>query len=226
MTHAPLSLPLSRTVLLPIDLQEEHRIDPRYLVEGYDRVLAHTATLLDAARAQGVRVVHAGFRRDFTLVPPRPFEPVGPGGVAAFSNAGDPATAFCPEVAPRPGEQVLWKNDLSCFAEPAFADMLGQPEWLVICGVWTEACIAATVRDTIARGIRVLLVKDAVGSGTLAMSQSGVINLANRLYGGAVCGTEAAVRLIGGAEVQVWRLVGSTPLRYSGADIAEVFGAL
>ena len=39
--HDDLSLPLGRTILLPIDMQEEHRIDARYLVEGYDRVLAN-----------------------------------------------------------------------------------------------------------------------------------------------------------------------------------------
>jgi len=224
--HAPLTLPPGRVVLLPIDLQEEHRTDARYLVEGYDRVLTNAAALLAAARGAGVRVVHVGFRRDFTRVPPRPFEPLDADGAAAFSQADDPATALCPEVAPLEGEPVLWKNDLSCFSEPEFPALIGAPDWLVICGVWTEACVAATLRDAIARGIRVLLVKDAVGSGTLAMSRSGVINLANRLYGGAVCDTETAVALLCGAERRAWQLIGSTPLRYSGADITEVWAAL
>lgn len=226
LMHAALALPLDRTILLPIDLQEEHRRDPRYLVEGYDKVLANTAALLAAARAGSSPVVHAGFRRDFTRVPPRPFEPVGPDGTPVFSDPATPDIAICPEVAPEPGEAVLWKNDLSCFSDPAFPAMIEAAEWLVVCGVWTEACVAATVRDAIARGIRVLLVKDAVGSGTLAMSQSGVITLANRLYGGAVCDTSAAADLLSGAERQVWQLVGSAPLRYSGADLAQVWASL
>ncbi|WP_136634570.1 isochorismatase family protein [Pseudooceanicola onchidii] len=224
--QVPLTLPLSRTALLPIDLQEEHRTDPRYLVEGYAEVLGRVGRLLGQARAAGLRVVHAGFRRDFARVPPRPFEPLSADGSAAFSDLNDPATAFCPEVAPIPGEPVIWKNDLSCFSDPDFAPTVAGIEWLVICGVWTEACVAATVRDAIARGIRVLLVKDAVGSGTVAMSQSGVINLANRLYGGAVCDTDMALALMTGAERQVWRLQGSAPLRYTGGDIARVWRAL
>ncbi|GGE35214.1 hypothetical protein GCM10011360_23820 [Primorskyibacter flagellatus] len=224
--HVPFSLPLAGTVVLPIDLQEEHRRDPRYLVHGYDRVLANAAAVIGAARANGVRVCHAGFRRDFSVAPPRPFEPLGPDGEPAFSDPDNPDVAICPEVAPLPGEDVLWKNDLSCFSEAAFPPMLSGPEWLVICGVWAEACVAATIRDAVARGIRVLLVKDAVGSGTEEMSQTAVINLANRLYGGAVCDTATAVALLGGAEETVWRLTGSTPLRFRAADIGAVFGTL
>ena len=37
--------------LLLVDLQEEHRGDPRYLVEGYTAVLANARKLLIAARA-------------------------------------------------------------------------------------------------------------------------------------------------------------------------------
>lgn len=224
--HVPLSLPLARVVVLPIDMQEEHRQDPRYPVDGYDAVLSAASQVIGAARLAGVRVCHAGFRRDFTRVPPRPFEPLGVDGEPAFSDPANPGIAFCPEVAPLPDEDVLWKNDLSCFAEEGFAGMLGQPEWLVCCGVWTEACVAATVRDAVARGIRVLLVKDAVGSGTQAMSQSAVINLANRLYGGAVCDADTAAALLSGETRKVWRLTGSAPLRFTGTGIAAVFASL
>ncbi|MGI3170388.1 isochorismatase family protein [Pseudooceanicola sp. C21-150M6] len=224
--HEPFTLPRDRTVVLPIDLQEEHRRDERYLVDGYAQVLANAGALLDTARAEGVAICHAAFRRDFDRVPPRPLEPLGPGGVPVFSDPDNPDIAICPEVAPLPGEPVLWKNDLSCFSEPEFPALLGTPDWIVVCGVWTEACVAATIRDSIARGIRVLLVKDAVGSGTAEMSMTGVINLANRLYGGAVCDTETALALLKGEERPVWRLVGSTPLRYQGSDIGTVFDLL
>ena len=69
---------------------------------------------------------------------------------------------------------------------------------MVIAGVWTEACVAATVRDAIAPGIHVLLVKDACGSGTVAMHKMAILNLANRLYGGAVADTERACDLMAG----------------------------
>lgn len=225
--HQPLRLPLSRTALLMIDLQEEHRQDSRFLVDGFSDVLANAASLLRSARQAGIDIYHAAYRRDFNKVIRRPFEPLGDGGAPAFSAPDTPLTDICPEVAPQAGEPVLWKNDLSCFAEVDFDAMLApKPEWLIICGVWTEACVAATLRDAINRGIRVLLVKDAVGSGTQEMSRTGVINLANRLYGGAVCDTLNAMALIGGARVSAWQLIGSAPLRFRADTIDQVFDAL
>lgn len=225
--HVPLSLPAGRSTLLLIDLQEEHRLDLRYLVEGYEAVLARCAALLAAARAARMQVAHAAFLRDFARVPPRPFEPRDEDGAPAFSAPGSRLTDICPEVAPAPGEPVILKNDLSCFTDEDFVALLADPpDWLIVCGVWTEACVAATVRDAVARGIHVLLVKDACGSGTATMHQSAVINLANRLYGGAVCDTDTAVRLIAGAEARAWRLRGAAPLRFEAETIASTWAAL
>jgi nicotinamidase-related amidase len=42
-------------------------------------------------------------------------------------------------------------------------------DWLIIGGGWSEACVAATVNDGVERGDRILLVKDACGSGSQAM---------------------------------------------------------
>lgn len=225
--HEDLALPLQNTALLLIDLQEEHRGDPRYLVDGYEDVLARCAALLTAARAADVTALHAAYLRDFSRVPPRPFEPVEADGAPAFSAPGGNLTDICPEVAPGETEMVFYKNDLSCFTDAGFLDHLQhQPDWLVICGVWSEACVSATVRDAIQRGIRVLLVKDACGSGTEAMHQVAVLNLANRLYGGAVCDTAAALALLAGETRRVWRLKGAAPLRFDAATIAREYGAL
>ena len=47
------------------------------------------------------------------------------------------------------------------------------------------------MKQAVDLGFRVILVKDACGSGSTAMHQTGILNLANRLYGGAVIDTEA-----------------------------------
>lgn len=226
-THEDLTLPVARTALLLIDLQEEHRADPRYLVAGYDAVLDRCAALLAAARQAEMTVLHAAYLRDFALVPPRPFEPVEADGSPAFSAPGGTLTDICPEVAPCASELVFRKNDLSCFTDAAFLDHLQhQPEWLVICGVWSEACVSATVRDAIQRGIRVLLVKDACGSGTQAMHQVAILTLANRLYGGAVCDSAAALALMAGETRRAWRLRGAAPLRFDTGTIAAEYARL
>jgi len=223
-----LSLDPARTALLLVDLQEEQKHVPEYAVEGIDVVLSNARRLLDAARARPIKVFYAAYRRDFTKVPPRPLEHRSADGGPAFSNKESPLTAICAEVAPRAGEPVIYKNDASAFCEGDLEPMLRKAgiEWLIVAGVWTEACVAATVRDAIGHGIRVLLVKDACGSGTKAMHQTGIINLANRLSGGAVAGTASACRLIAGEEVNVWVAERPVPLLFGYADAEKMYEAL
>jgi nicotinamidase-related amidase len=223
-----LSIDRRRTSLILIDLQEEQRHVPHYAVANFDTVLANARILLQAARAQDVLPIHTAYRRDFDAVPPRPLEPLSPEGGPAFSNKTSPLTAICHEVEPRRGEPVLFKNDASAFCEGELEPLLRDAavESLIVAGVWTEACVAATVRDAIARGIRVLLVKDACGSGTVAMHQTGILNLANRLSGGAVASTAAAVRLIDGAEADVWLPERPVPILFGYDDAAKFYEAL
>lgn len=224
--HAPLTLPRDRTAALFIDLQEEHRRDPRYLVEGYDRILARVQALQHAARAAALPLFHCQYIVDGAAL--RPFHPVMADGTSAFSDRGDPHTALCPEVAPQPGERLLIKAEASAFGTGELAPLLraGAIEWLLVAGVWTEACVDATVKDAVAQGYRVLLVKDACGSATAAMHQAGILNLANRLYGGAVTDAAGACRLLAGERLPVWRVEGSVPLRFTFETAAALFESL
>ncbi len=223
-----LSLDPMRTALLLVDLQEEQKHVAQYAVDGIDAVLANARRLLDAARARPIKVFYAAYKRDFAKVPPRPLEHRAQDGSPAFSDKSSPLTAICAEVAPRAGEPVIYKNDASAFCEGDLEPLLRQAgtEWLIIAGVWTEACVAATVRDAIAHGIRVLLVKDACGSGTKAMHQTGIINLANRLSGGAVSNAASACRLIGGETADVWIAERPVPLLFGYADAEKIYEAL
>ena len=223
-----LSIDPKRTALILVDLQEEQRHDPYYVVPNLDEVLANARSVLEAARANGVRVVHVAYKRDFTAVPRRPFEPVTADGRPTFSDVASPLTAICREVAPRPGETVIEKNDASAFSTGALEPLLRDAgvEWVVVAGVWTEACVAATVRDAIPRGFRVLLVKDACGSGTLAMHQAGILNLANRLNGGAVASAETACRLIAGQSAEVWVAEKQVPILFTFEDAQRHYDAL
>lgn len=226
MTRRPLTLPLDRTAALLIDLQEEHRKDPRYLAEGFDKTLANVRRLQAAARESGVPLIHCAYIVD--LAEARPFHPVGADGKSAFSDKDDPLTAVCPEVAPGHGERLMIKAEATAFGPSTLAaDLRAQGiEWLVVAGVWTEACVDATVRDAVKLGFHVLLVKDACGSGTAAMHQTAIINLANRLYGGAVVDTNAACRLLKGETVESWQVEGAVPLRFTAENIGELYAAL
>jgi nicotinamidase-related amidase len=223
----PLSLPAGSSAALFIDLQEEHRGDPRYLVEDYATVLANARRLQDAARRNGVPVWHCAYVVDLAAHA-RPFHPLAPDGRSAFSDKDDPLTAICAEVAPTGDETVIVKAEASLFgaASPAARLRASGTEWLVVAGVWSEACVDATVKDAVALGFRVLLVKDACGSGTAAMHQTAILNLANRLYGGAVVDTAAACALLDGETVDAWQVEGSVPLRYTLDNAEAIYRAL
>ena len=217
-----------KVALLLVDFQEEQRHDPLYSVAGFDTVLANAGRLLGATRKAQRPVIHTAYRRDFRLRPPRPFEPVTADGKPTFSDAVNPLTAICPEVAPQGSERVIYKNDASAFSEDNLHPLLTEAgiEWLVIAGVWTEACVAATVRDGIAQGFRILLVKDACGSGTEAMHKTAVLNLANRLYGGAVTDTARAIDLLNGKTVETWVAERPVPILFDFTDAAERYTEL
>jgi maleamate amidohydrolase len=223
-----LSLAGHAVALLLIDLQEEQRQDMQYKAFGIDEVLGNAARLLETARRTKRVVVHTAYRRDFAKSPPRPFEPTSANGKPTFSDAGDPLTAICPEVAPKPGEPVIYKNDASAFCEGDLAPLLKAQavDWLIVSGVWTEACVAATIRDAMAHGFRVLLVKDACSSGTQAMHKTAVLNLANRLYGGAVASTERAIALLNGKPADVWVAERPVPILFDFTDAAERYAEL
>lgn len=223
-----LTLDRAKTGLLLVDFQEEQRSDPLYRVAGFPTVIANAKALLDCARHSKLSIFHAAYKRDFARVPPRPFEPVAKDGAPSFSDITNPATKICGEVAPIAGEAVIIKNDASAFCEGDLLPALRQSgiEWLVVAGVWSEACVAASVRDAIAAGFRVLLVKDACGSGTAMMHEVAILNLANRLYGGAVADTARACALMAGESAQVWVAERPAPILFDYDDARTAYQSL
>lgn len=221
----PLSVPAQASALLLIDLQEEHRHDARYLVEGYDRVIANAARLLDTARKAGIPACHFGYAVDTAEM--RPFHPVTSDGRSAFSDKDDPLTAICAEVAPAGEERLVVKSEASAFGTGLGDDLKARGiSWLFVAGVWTEACVDATVKDAIRLGFHVVLVKDACGSATPDMHVTGILNLANRLYGGAVVDTARARALMEGETVEAWMVEGAVPLRITFANAEALFDGM
>jgi maleamate amidohydrolase len=227
MMKRTLSVMPETAALLCVDLQEEHRQDSRYLVEGFDQVLVNIGRLQTAARQAAIPIYHSAYVVD-TAHAQRPFHPIMPDGKSAFSDVNDPLSAICPEVGPAGDEIVLIKTDASSFSQGEINLLLKARgiEWLYIAGVWTEACIAVTVKDAVDLGFRVALVKDACGSGSAAIHQTAILNLANRLYGGAVMDTDGACRLMAGETIDAWQIQGSVPLRYTFENAAELYRGL
>ena len=77
--------------------------------------------------------------------------------------SGTPPWHIAAEIAPEPGEIVVEKTFRDSFRETALQDTLATlgVEGLVVCGMQTEYCVDATVREAERRGYRVTLVEDA-----------------------------------------------------------------
>ncbi|HTV68733.1 MAG TPA: isochorismatase family protein [Rhizobiaceae bacterium] len=217
----------SLAALVCIDMQEEHRRDQRVLAVDFDATLANVARLQTAARAAGFPIYHFAYIVDVGAGTTRKHHPRTADGKSAFSDKDDPNSTICPEVAPLENEPLIIKTEASAFGA-GFGEDLKQRgiEWLVVCGVWTEACIDASVKDALKRDFRVVLVKDACGSGSVAMHQIGILNLANRLYGGAVVDTAAACSLMSGEIVEGWTPETPVPIRYDYETAAAIYESL
>jgi nicotinamidase-related amidase len=222
-----LAIPVSSSALLCIDLQEEHRQDRRLLAVEFDRVIENTVRLQQTARRNGIPLYHFAYIVDPGAETTLAHHPRLADGRSAFSDKDDPLTAICPEVAPVEGERLIVKSEASAFGMGLGDELKAAgTEWLYICGVWTEACVDATVKAALKLGFRVALVKDACGSGSVAMHQIGVLNLANRLYGGAVLTAEAACRLMAGDTAEGWTPETPVPIRYRYEDAAAIYEGL
>lgn len=129
-------------VLLVVDMQAalvEALAPPRRA-----ELLTTLRGLIEQARTTGVPVVYVR-HRDEELVPETP-----PWQIAA-------------EIAPRAGEPVVDKTFRDSFRETDLADVLARLrcDHLVVCGMQTEFCIDATIREAERRGYRVTLAADA-----------------------------------------------------------------
>jgi maleamate amidohydrolase len=221
----PVAVPPDRSALLCIDLQEEHRQDKRLLAVEFDRVLANVQRLQKAARDNAIPLYHFAYIVDVTAS--LPHHPKLPDGRSAFSDKDDPLTAICPEVAPAEGERLIIKAEASAFGTGLGDELKAAGvEGLFICGVWTEACVDATVKSALKLGFRVVLVKDACASGSVAMHQTGILNLANRLYGGAVVDTAGACLLMAGETITAWQPDRPVPMRFGFEDASELYHGL
>ena len=113
-------------------------------------MLEKVGQLQAAARAGGIPLLHFAYVVDLDNGS-RPFHPLMPDGTSYFSDKNDPLTDVCPEVAPRGGEPLIVKAEATGFGAASPEQVLRgrDVEWLVIAGVWSEACVDATVKDAL-----------------------------------------------------------------------------
>jgi nicotinamidase-related amidase len=177
-----MTLDASTTALLAIDMQRDF-LDPQgyAALAGLDISLLQAAipgvaTLLAAARAAGIFIVHTREANapDLSDVPPEFLDATTRSGARVGSEGplgrllirGEAGTAIIDELAPLPHEVAIDKPGFSAFEGTALGAMLQMRgiRTLILCGITTEVCVSSTLRTAIDRGFRCITVRDACAS--------------------------------------------------------------
>jgi len=139
------------------------------------KAIGPTRTVLDAARARRMLVIHTreGHRPDLSDLPQnkklrgRLKAGIGdPGPMGRILVRGEYGHDIVDELKPAAGEPVVDKPGKGAFYATDLDSLLrnrgiGQ---LVVCGVTTEVCVNTTVREANDRGYDCLVLEDCVGS--------------------------------------------------------------
>lgn len=181
-----------RPALIVVDVQRSFA-EPS-LIAGYgadlDAVAAAvtaTAELVGNARDSDVPVVWVELGSD----PARPWH------ASQWLRAGDPAAPYGPEepcllgtpgaewwgMAPAVGEIRVVKRGYSGFLGTGLEDRLRAAgiDWLAVCGLTTECCVAATATDAAQLDWPVLIPRDAVAAYDPGVHEAALANLASNV---------------------------------------------
>lgn len=176
----PFRLDRERTALVAIDLQyasacrttglgrwlaeHDREEEGRYRFDRIEQlVVPNVRRLLGAFRAAGLPCVFV--RLGAQMAGCRDLVPHIQELEAAFGNVeGSREYDFLDDVAPLPGDPVVTKLSASAFTSSGFEALVRNlgATTLVFCGVSTSQCVDLTARDAADRGLRCLVVEDAV----------------------------------------------------------------
>jgi ureidoacrylate peracid hydrolase len=181
----PFVLDRARTAVVVVDMQHDFASDGGMFdragidVTSVKGIVPNVRTVLDAARAAGMSVLYLkmGFGADLgdaghpssptwlKHVPLRVGEDVtAPDGSPSRILIRDCwNTEIIDEVAPEPGDVVLWKTRYSGFFGTGLDACLRERAItsLVVVGATTSVCVESTVRDAMFRDYHCLVVSDA-----------------------------------------------------------------
>jgi len=131
--------------------------------------------VLNAVRRAGLLVIHTreGHLPDLSDAPPAKVERGGPsrrigeqGPMGRILIRGQPGHQIIPQLYPADGEVVIDKPGKGAFYNTDLDLILANLgiRYLLICGVTTEVCVHATVREANDRGYRCIVLADCCAS--------------------------------------------------------------
>lgn len=172
------------TALFVIDMQRDFifpdGVDKAYPAEGgpapLQRVVPKVKSVLEAARAAGLFIVHTREGHEPDLSTLHPFRRLSsclvgaeigaPGPMGRILVRGEYGHDFVDGLHPEKGELVIDKPGFNSFYRTNLETELQKRgiTHIIVCGVTTECCIQSTVRGAVDRGYFALLVGDCCAS--------------------------------------------------------------
>jgi ureidoacrylate peracid hydrolase len=200
-----------KTALIVVDMQNAYCSPGGYMdrvgfdVSGSAPVIAETAALIAACKANGVLVIYLqnGFAPDLSDVG-GPSAPVWHKSNALRHMRAHPETAgqlitrggwdhaIVDELTPGPDDIVVPKTRYSGFAGTNLDQILSSRriETVLVCGVATNVCVESTIRDAYHREYFPVMVKDAtMAAGGPALQASVEFNV-ERFFGWTTTGAQ------------------------------------
>jgi nicotinamidase-related amidase len=170
-----------RTALLMVDFQRDFCEPGGYAdrcggIDWVRPILPQARSLLDAARAAGVFVVHTreGYAPDLSDCAPAKLErsrragaEVGsPGPMGRLLIRGEHGQDLIDLLAPRDGEPVIDKSTYGAFCGTELEALLRSRgiRRLALCGVTADVCVHTTLREATDRGFECDYVRDAIST--------------------------------------------------------------
>ena len=183
-----------RTALVVIDMQNSFlHPDGENFYPAAPEVIAPIRTLIEAAAASGISIVHVCDRHregfaDFEQIR-LPVHCVTGGFNAEFFDG------FGPQGRPR--EITITKRRYSAFFATDLALFLQEQgiRRVILCGVKTNVCVRATATDAFANGHEVVLVREATNSNRAHLAEASLEDVDR--YIGKVVDLQTALGMLG-----------------------------
>ncbi len=206
---------IARCALVIVDMQRDFCSDGGYAAQaGLDvtrlsSVIANIRSMLEAARAAGMTVVHTreGHLPDLSDCTPEKLrrsraagaEIGSPGPLGRLLVRGEYGHDFIDELQPAPGELVIDKPGYGAFHQTALDDALTRrgSSLLILCGVTTEVCVHSTLREAVDRGYRCVLVGDACAASDPALQEPALqmVKVEGGIFGSVASAAELAIQI-------------------------------
>ncbi len=170
-----------RSALLVIDMLRDF-VEGPFAGPDAKALVTRVRAAVERARQLEIPVVfvcdaHAPEDPEFRVLPPH-------------ALAGTPGAEIVPELAPRAGEAVVGKRRYSGFYDTTLEARLRDLaiDTIILTGLQTDCCVSHTAADGFFRGLRIVILEDAVAARTTE-GHRGALTEMRRLYGAHVTTT-------------------------------------